>query len=117
MKVLLIALVVFIVYVVLFRKKSKATQVKPITPPKYNRQAPTVEINTVPAHKRDTVTATTRAQDDSDNVIDVSGEVLILNTPAPGITKYNGIVPYWAHQYVYSHVELQVATKNQKEFY
>lgn len=60
----------------------------------------------------------------NDSIIDVTNEVYVIPEPAEHKTeqptvsnKPNLSVPYWSHQYVFSHIEIKGATKKQREFY
>lgn len=49
----------------------------------------------------------------NENIIDVSGQTVVITTAAPGTSA----VPYWSHTYIYAYDDIKYATHTQLEFY
>jgi len=54
-----------------------------------------------------------QSMNNNDDIIDVTGNSVELKQ----LCKYEKDIPYWRHQYVYSHSEIHRATSDQQNFY
>ncbi|MES2431692.1 MAG: tellurite resistance TerB C-terminal domain-containing protein [Bacteroidota bacterium] len=52
-----------------------------------------------------------------DSIIDITGKVYNLDIKQSNLVKYKSGVPFWVHQYIYSHSEILNASYEQVNFY
>ncbi|HWJ27515.1 MAG TPA: tellurite resistance TerB C-terminal domain-containing protein [Flavisolibacter sp.] len=119
MPAFIIVLVIFWLIYQATSKKAKGAKKSSHTVPQktFNTQQGKSRLKTVKTEIM--VNPMENATDDS--IIDVTGQSYNIapdpKETTPVLSKYEPGVPYWRHQYVYSHKEINNASQEQKAFY
>lgn len=98
--VIVIAAIIFVIYLAAGKSKPKKTNI-----PKHE---PKIQIK---------VTVNSGQNKKDESIIDVTGNSYAIKTDNNSVVSYENGVPSWAHQYVYSYSEINSATSEQKKFY
>ncbi|MBL0329095.1 MAG: SH3 domain-containing protein [Bacteroidetes bacterium] len=113
----IIGIIIVVVFMAVMLSSKKKGQIQ--TPPVQVKQKSQEELKEelkqhLLKNIKITVTSTNSSKKDN-SIIDVTGAT--YNIPQQNLPKTTKLVPYWAHQYVYSFSEINNATDEQKTFY
>lgn len=119
--IIIIGIIIYLVYVVADKqqtyKQSYEANNTDVVQKKYDRNVGfDFDQNNFISNKIYLGRSSSRKSYNDDSIIDVTNQNYIINSNN-SLKKYSGVVPYWAHRYVYSYSELNSASFDQKKFY
>lgn len=115
-----IAIVIFVIYFALSKKKptpQKPTYATPDSKQQSEKPFRDELVQNIPKNIKFTQWASNSTSNyNDDSIIDVTNESYTIYSNND-LKKYSRGVPYWAHHYVYSYSEINSASSEQKKFY